>query len=630
MRNKYYIGVSKLVTHDFWRQVRAAVEVVKKGLGQVFAPDDGSEYESNMTRSHRKNAASSLFKLKGYEACALQIPARFGPRAPLTVSVEISAAWASAAMLGEASVRVVQVDLKSDGQGARRYQELLDERLSCATGGSPVDWLHDVQSNWPSDRAASLAVVDLDVENDRFRIALAGGHPPPVLRQNGVTAAVPLDRRPVSAGARLTPDLAVVPWFPFEAGSLLVLANGGVVNADISQGTRLGMAQLMRAVEAADGLREVLNSVWRAVLRQLDGHPLENDLNVLVIARSRIQSVALAHEHLPAEGSRLRKLFASVRSQPTPSFQEQLMNKSFDMASKVCTNYFYPENMVAGSKYDAVARRPGGHCAVAAPMLQQLGYPVNLYGRYTDNDAPLLAAHEALGIRSEMQKVDGPGAINVVLGEGSEPVILRVTASSASWTPTTAEANTLQRSKAAAMAIGGSMCPEYAAFFLETAAAKGLPCFYNAARGADFSRVGVGEVYIQVSYAEFGGGETTARELATQLLLATGAAGCVVTDSVRGSFGILRGDNVVLHAPAIVLPAQPFSRTVGCGDAHFSGFAIGMLNAPREIRLERGLHLGRLLAAWHIAAQSKLNWSELRRFEQQYALPQSENIRIAA
>jgi sugar/nucleoside kinase (ribokinase family) len=304
--------------------------------------------------------------------------------------------------------------------------------------------------------------------------------------------------------------------------------------------------------------------------------------------------------------------------------------KAIELASKVCLNLKYPDNMRGGAKYDPVAQEAGGFCVAAAGLLEGLRHHVTLYGRFTDDDEPLRRQLEAYGVTWKMQKVDGPGARNAVLNVGGEPLILRVSGTPGSWSPTAEEGTALSRSKAAAMALGGSMNSEYAEFFLNVAAGRGVPLYYNASASADLCSLGAGEVYLQVSYAEFGTDQVPPRELATQLLVATGAAGCVVTDSVRGSYGILRGDKVVLHAPAIELPAHKFVRSVGAGDAFFAGFLVGMLNAPRGSRLERGLHLGRLLAAWHVAAMPAVSWSELRRFEQQFFAPPRDSVRVAA
>jgi stage II sporulation SpoE-like protein len=249
-----------------------------------------------MTCMLQTNDTSSLVDLRDYTAHLLQVPANVDRSRSFSRPHNPAGIWVSAVILEETSVRLVQADLKGTAEGAWVYHDYLRDQLSRAPARSPVDWLHDVSRGWPGDRTAGLAIVDLDLARHCYRVVLAD-HPAPLVCQGGTAVRLPIDRQFGLIGTVENRDATEFPWLPFAPGSLLVLPTSGVLDAGISRGDRFGMHRLKRAVEAAHGPRQVLKCVCRDVFRHLDGHPLEDDLTLLLIARGRVQAAALAQEY---------------------------------------------------------------------------------------------------------------------------------------------------------------------------------------------------------------------------------------------------------------------------------------------------------------------------------------------
>jgi serine phosphatase RsbU (regulator of sigma subunit) len=123
------------------------------------------------------------------------------------------------------------------------------------------------------------------------------GHPIPIVRR-GSGAAEPLRGYGhfgligINGGL----DAAEIPWVRFPPGSLLVLPTDGVLDAGIGRGEQFGMGRLLDAIESADDPCDVIEVVWREIFRHMDGHPLEDDSMLLVIARSPRPSPSLVQE----------------------------------------------------------------------------------------------------------------------------------------------------------------------------------------------------------------------------------------------------------------------------------------------------------------------------------------------
>jgi hypothetical protein len=245
----------------------------------------------------------AVFDSETYSALVGQIPTQVDPPSLGASDNHASGDWVGVAPAGGELVRLIQADLEGKGHGARPYHEFLGSQLQRFPAIPPADWILNVDRHWPGERLATLAVVDLDLVRHRIRIALAG-HPAPLIRgRSGAVKACREYGRFGVLGIGLNRDATEVPWLPFTPGSLLVLATDGVFDAGVGRGELFGSDRLMSAIETADEPCEVMEVVCRQVFQHLDGHPLEDDLTLLVIARSRLRSPALV-QGLRATGSR--------------------------------------------------------------------------------------------------------------------------------------------------------------------------------------------------------------------------------------------------------------------------------------------------------------------------------------
>jgi hypothetical protein len=265
---------------------------------------------------------------------------------------------------------------------------------------------------------------------------------------------------------------------------------------------------------------------------------------------------------------------------------------------------------------------PTGHAAagdglVAAPILQRLGFQINLLGPYTAEDEEARAFLLSEGARSYLRLVDGPGAVNAVVEEDGEPRSLQVAAGPA-FELRQEEGDHLSVSRSEAFVLVDDLGPDCAETVLSAAAALGKTCFWKAPRGADLRLAGADRVYLQVAHASFAFPGEKPAALAPRLLVETGAAGCVVLGPAPGeAHGVFRGDAQVLRAPAVPTPQATLGRRAGRDAAFFAGFVAAALNAPAAIRLERSLHLGRLTAAYHLSGSPAISWYQLGLFERQ-------------
>jgi Stage II sporulation protein E (SpoIIE) len=249
-----------------------------------------------MTSYPRVNNPGSLIATNDYEALLFHVPANRSGSGPFSRPHTVAGTKLSAVMLETNLVRLVQADWIGKVHCDRHHHDYIGEQLSQGPARLPVECLDELNRNRPGDCNAGLALVDIDMKNHCYRAVLAN-HPAPLVRQGDRAAVLSLDGqlRLVAAG----PSDGAVPWLPFRPGSLLVLPTSGVLNAGMaSRGERFGMRRLKRAIEAAHGPREVLDSVCRDVVHHLSGHPLEDDLTLLLIARGH------ARPHAPAQKSR--------------------------------------------------------------------------------------------------------------------------------------------------------------------------------------------------------------------------------------------------------------------------------------------------------------------------------------
>jgi hypothetical protein len=253
-----------------------------------------------MTSFPRAASTGRLIATNEYLAHLLQVPANGSRSNSFSRPDNAAGTLVSAASMQDDSVRLVSADLKRKAQCDGHCHDYLRNQFSEATARSPLEWLHEVNRNRPGDCTAGIAVVDLDLENHCYRVVLAD-HPAPLIRPGDRAAALSLDGQFRLVAPVPSHGTSEVPWLPFEPGSFLVLPTSGVLNAGmVSRGEGFGMRRLKRAIETAHGPGEVLDSVCRDVVHHLGGHPLEDDLTLLLIARSRAQPNAPAQKSRPA------------------------------------------------------------------------------------------------------------------------------------------------------------------------------------------------------------------------------------------------------------------------------------------------------------------------------------------
>lgn len=298
--------------------------------------------------------------------------------------------------------------------------------------------------------------------------------------------------------------------------------------------------------------------------------------------------------------------------------------KAVVFASKYTQNHHPPVDTLPGTKFGAARVEPGGAGVVAARVLQRLGRQVVLMGRRTPALASFLELTAAEGIVSHLLPVEGPEAANVIL-PGCR--ILRV-ARGPTCSPTSEEGIGLGELWPRAIALGGSMDNDYAAFLAEFATAAGIWFFWNPNPNADLGVIdGCGPCVLQVSFAEFANGAASEAALARQLLAQSAATVVCVTNAERGAIAVEReSPHAVLHAPAISIPSPV--REVGAGDAHFAGFIAMFLDARPVIRLERSLSVARLVAARYVSGHAPGDWTDLAQY--QAHMDQVPEVREAA
>jgi sugar/nucleoside kinase (ribokinase family) len=292
--------------------------------------------------------------------------------------------------------------------------------------------------------------------------------------------------------------------------------------------------------------------------------------------------------------------------------------RPIDVVTRFYRNRLYPPPRPDGGKHDPLATTDGGAGITVVPRLQKLGVQTRVVGRYTDDDVPARDFLLSTGARSLLTKVDGPGGLNAVV-MSDEPTIYRVVPVPGPWQLTSEEAAELVRCSSRATVLAGSLDADYVEDIIALLTARdGSPIFWNAGGKAPLELAGMGNVLLQVSYAEFGDGVERPANLAHRLLLSSGASTVVVTDAARGSVALTRATGVLLETPALPLPGHVVRRKVGCGDAFLAGFVAGWLNAAGEDRLPIALRLATVCGAHHATGLPAADWHELTLFERQY------------
>ena len=109
--------------------------------------------------------------------------------------------------------------------------------------------LHDLVAETSRRRTlVTCAVVLLDRETRRATISSAG-HPPVIVRRNGVAEAIELFGPPL--GVRLNFDVALRE-LPLQAGDVFVLHTDGIYEATNAQGESYGIERIVSLVSRSD------------------------------------------------------------------------------------------------------------------------------------------------------------------------------------------------------------------------------------------------------------------------------------------------------------------------------------------------------------------------------------------
>jgi hypothetical protein len=229
----------------------------------------------------------------GYRADMVRVPSAAGPKA-LTADDRPWGDWAGAAPCGPGRLRVVLADVEDKGHAVRPYHEALARHL--AGPAAPTPWLAALDADWPAGRFASVGVVEVDTERHEFQVALAG-HPDPVLRPPGEPARVLAGCRLGLVGLNLGVAEAEPVPRPFPAGACLVLVSDGVLDAGVvTRGEAFGLDRLLAAVGPAGSPAQVASHVLNAVRQHVGGMEPEDDVTVVVIARTGAAAAVEATE----------------------------------------------------------------------------------------------------------------------------------------------------------------------------------------------------------------------------------------------------------------------------------------------------------------------------------------------
>lgn len=197
--------------------------------------------------------------------------------------------WAGAVQIDDTRFRVVEADLRGKGDGAGPYHDLLESKLTNNASQSALDWLTEVHDEWPDDRFATVAVLDVDTVRHQAQLVRAG-HLPAILKAPNTTARSWL-------GASLGPvgideafrvngaSFSKLPSWRFVAGGRCVLVSDGVTEARRKDQDMFGTARLLEAVEHSASGPQTAELIASRALRYWDPHGPRDDLTVVVVSR---------------------------------------------------------------------------------------------------------------------------------------------------------------------------------------------------------------------------------------------------------------------------------------------------------------------------------------------------------
>lgn len=236
-------------------------------------------------RLQRTPPPHPLLTLDGYSVLSLTVPAQNGPGPTAGKTDRPSGDLVGAAARDSHSLRLWMADLQGKGTGAGPYHDYLDRRLLALLNAPLVEVLACLHRDWPGDRFASVALLDVDTRRHHFTTALAG-HPDPVVRRLDGSTEWHSGCRFGLVGANWTAEATSLPEHPFPASQWVLLFSDGALDAGVTRGgERFGKTRLLRAIRDAVSPQEAIEAIHERVFQHLRGHPLEDDLSLLLVAR---------------------------------------------------------------------------------------------------------------------------------------------------------------------------------------------------------------------------------------------------------------------------------------------------------------------------------------------------------
>jgi serine phosphatase RsbU (regulator of sigma subunit) len=144
----------------------------------------------------------------------------------------------------------------------------------------------ELDAHWPLGRFASVGIVEVDRRLHELKVVLAA-HPHPVLRLPGGASHVLLEVRLGLVGLNLGVAEEEPAPRPFPLEACLVLVSDGVLDAGVaSRGEAFGVDRLLAAADAAAAPAQVASSILQAVGQHVSGAEPEDDVTIVVIART--------------------------------------------------------------------------------------------------------------------------------------------------------------------------------------------------------------------------------------------------------------------------------------------------------------------------------------------------------
>jgi hypothetical protein len=125
--------------------------------------------------------AERLLFMNDYEVSLVSIGASLAGSSLASDNGRNSGDWAGAVLIDDTQFRVVEADLRGKGDGAGPYHGFLENKLTNNTNLPALAWLTEVHDNWPDDRFATMAVLDVDTVRHQAQLVRAG-HPPAILK----------------------------------------------------------------------------------------------------------------------------------------------------------------------------------------------------------------------------------------------------------------------------------------------------------------------------------------------------------------------------------------------------------------------------------------------------------------